>query len=116
MRSKNKTKEAEAIEARIRKSAKEEKKKMSAKSLESEFSKRIDMKDIMDGLHIKIGDIVHVNGNWLKCNEKYDLVTLEDRYNPAIPNWILGMVSGKYAYKVYSIKVEIFTGEFDGVC
>ena len=116
MRSKIATTEAEAIEARIRKSAKEERKKMSAKSLESGYNKRINMKDIMDGLHIQVGDIVYVNSNWLKCNEKYDLVTLEDRYNPSIPNWILGMVSGKYAYKVYSLKLEVFTGEFDGVC
>lgn len=110
-----KTKKPE-VEEKVKKKETKKTSIKSLKSLESGFSKRINMKDIMDGLHIKVGDIVHVNGNWLKCNEKYDLVTLEDRYNPAIPNWILGMVSGKYAYKVYSIKVEIFTGEFDGVC
>jgi len=107
-----KTKKPE-VEEKVKK---KETKKISAKSLESGFSKRIDMKDIMDGLHINVGDIVHVNNNWLKCNEKYDLITIEGKYNPAIPNFILGMVSGKYHYKVYSLKLEIFTGEFEGVC
>lgn len=103
------------IKPKVEKVNKKESKKSSVNPVKL-TAKNIEMKDIMKGLGIEVDDIVHVNGNWLKCNEKYDLVTLEDRYNPSIPNWILGMVSGKYHYKVFSLKHEVFTGEFDGVC
>ena len=79
-------------------------------------AKNITMKQVMKGLGIEVDDIVCVNSNWLRCNEKYDLVKLDGGYNAAIPNWILGMVSGKYHYKVFSLKHEVFTGEFEGVC
>lgn len=65
---------------------------------------KMTMRELMSGLHIYEGDIVVVNGTVLICNDKYDLVTLENKYSSTIPNLIIGMVSGKYSYKVYSVK------------
>lgn len=72
-----------------------------------EFTKDINMKDIMDGLGINVGDIVVVTNYHLTCNEKYELVDVANGYSSTIPNLILGMVSGKYGYKVFSAKCEV---------
>lgn len=72
-----------------------------------EFNKDINMKGIMDGLGIRVGDIVRVNESHVMCNEKYDLVTLDNKYSTTIPGLILGMVSGKYDYEVFSSKHKV---------
>lgn len=68
----------------------------------------IKMENIITDLGIHIGDIVCVYAkglkNYLICNEKYDLVNVDDSYDKTVPNLILGMVNGKYAYEVYSFK------------
>lgn len=68
----------------------------------------IKMSDIVTDLGINMGDIVCVYAkglkNYLICNEKYDLVNVDDSYDKTVPNLILGMVNGKYAYEVYSFK------------
>lgn len=68
----------------------------------------ITMENIITDLGINIGDIVcvYTKGSTyhLKCNEKYDLVELDNSYQKYVPNLILGMVNGKYAYEVYSCK------------
>lgn len=69
--------------------------------------KTIDMQKIMEGLGIAVGDIVLVNDYCLLCNEKFDLVNYSGCYNSSIPNIILGMVSGKYSYKIYTLSCEI---------
>ena len=72
------------------------------------IKKNIDMCDIMHGLGIEIGDIVcvHVKNSkqYLECNELYDLVKIPGNYDPGVPNLILGMVSNKYSYDVFSFK------------
>lgn len=74
------------------------------------MEQKITMEQIMEGLGIEETDIVLVAGNVLLCNEKFDLVKIDGTYNSAIPNFILGMVSGKYGYEVYKsmriVKVE----------
>lgn len=72
-------------------------------------TKTIDMQKLMEGLNIKTGDIVCVNGQYLICNKDFDLIKLDGCYNAAIPNLIVGMVSGKYDYSVYSLKHEIIS-------
>lgn len=72
-----------------------------------EFNKDINMKDIMDGLGIGIGDIVRVNESHVMCNERHELVTLDCKYSTTIPGLILGMVSGKYGYEVFSSKHKV---------
>lgn len=76
--------------------------------------KQIEMKDIMYGLGIEVSDIVCVHSlgakHFLKCNDKYDLVKMDGKYDKEIPNLILGMVSGKCSYDVYSIKYSIVQG------
>ena len=72
-----------------------------------EVNKDINMKNIMNGLGIDIGDIVRVNETHVMCNEKYDLVTLDNKYNSTIPGLILGMVSGKYGYQVFSLNCVV---------
>lgn len=91
-------------------------KKETKKTTEKEI-KKIDMKDIMDGLGIEVDDIVCVRAvgvrHYLKCNSKYDLVKIcdkGDKYDEKVPNLILGMVSGKHSYDVYSIKHSVLQG------
>lgn len=75
--------------------------------------KNISMKIIMEGLGIDVGDIVCISSSCekdftaLKCNEKYDLVSVDGDYSSRIPNYILGMVSGKYDYSVYKLQFEV---------
>lgn len=92
---------------------KKETKKETKKSSENRI-KKIDMKDIMKGLGIEVSDIVCVHSlgakHFLKCNDKYDLVKISGGYDKEIPNLILGMVSGKCSYDVYSIKYSIVQG------
>lgn len=71
------------------------------------MEKTIDMEKLINGLGINKGDIVVVNGNCLLCNDKFDLVHIDGQYNTAIPNLIVGMVSGKYGYKVYKLQGEV---------
>ena len=67
--------------------------------------KTIDMRLVMLGLGIEVGDIVKVQSKVLICEENYDLINFCDRkYSAEIPNHILGMVSGKYPYVVYKVK------------
>ena len=77
--------------------------------------KKITMQDIMRSLGIEVGDIVCVkaNGckNYLICNDKYDLIQLSGSYDGKIPNVILGMISGKYDYTVYSKSYECIQTE-----
>lgn len=88
--------------------------KKETKKLSNDRIKKIDMKDIMDGLGIEVEDIVCVHTlkekHFLKCNEKYDLVKISGGYDKEIPNLILGMVSGKTSYDVYSIKYSVVQG------
>ena len=74
---------------------------------------KITMEQLMEGLGIEETDIVLVAGNALLCNEKFDLVKVDGSYSPAIPNYILGMVSGKYGYEVYK-SMKIVKGASDG--
>lgn len=69
------------------------------------MEKTISMQTIMEGLGIRVNDMVLVNRQVLICNDKYDLVKPDQSYCNTIPNLILGMVSGKYDYKVYIPKV-----------
>lgn len=65
--------------------------------------KTITMKEIMQGLGIKAGDIVSVDSTLYHCNDIYDLVLPDNKYSSGIPNVILAMVSGKKKYTVYSV-------------
>lgn len=67
------------------------------------MNKKINMETIMQGLGIKENDIVVVSGNTLICNSKFDLIKTDGNYAQNIPNLILGMVSGKYNYKIYKV-------------
>lgn len=89
-------------------------KKKETKKTSNDGIKKINMKDIMKGLGIEVGDIVCVYPfglkRFLKCNDKYDLVKIDGNYDKEIPNLILGMVSGKTSYDVYSIKYSVVQG------
>ena len=74
---------------------------------------KINIEKLMEGLGIEEADIVLVAGNALLCNEKFDLVKVDGTYSPAIPNYILGMVSGKYGYEVYK-SMMVVKGDSDG--
>ena len=71
--------------------------------------KTIDMKKLINGLGINKGDIVVVDNICLICNDKYDLVRIDNSYNSAIPNIIVGMVSGKHSYKIYQMQCEVLS-------
>ncbi len=78
--------------------------------------KTIDMQKLMEGLGIKQGDIVcvgnYISGTrYLLCNDKFDLTTIDGNYDSRIPNLIVGMVSGKHSYKIFSLKHEVMTEE-----
>ena len=76
--------------------------------------KKITMEDIIKGLGIEVGDIVKTGENVLICNDKYDLVYLAtNRYSADIPNFILGMVSGKRDYSVFKVSSFI---EYGATC
>ena len=76
---------------------------------------KITMTDIMRSLGIEQEDIVRVSANGVKyclrLNDESDLVHIDGRYDGKIPNIILGMVSGKHDYVVYSVKETHFTDE-----
>ena len=66
--------------------------------------KSINMNLLMLGLKISEGDLVVVDQTILYCNNKCDLVNYPSlKYSSTIPNLILGMISGKYKYKVIKI-------------
>ncbi len=71
--------------------------------------KTINMKKLINGLGINKGDIVVVDNICLVCNDKYDLVRIDNSYNSAIPNIIVGMVSGKHSYKIYQMQQEVLS-------
>ena len=73
----------------------------------NKLNKTINMKELVKGLALEIGDIILVDGYILTINEIYDFVDLEGRYNSNVPNVILGMVSGKHSYKIYKLHNEI---------
>lgn len=75
------------------------------------MEKSINMQDIMEGLGIKVDDMVLVNKQVLICNDEYDLVKPDGLYCGRIPNLILGMVSGKYDYKIYVLKDDTIIKE-----
>ena len=85
-------------------------KKTEKKSSEKSI-KNITMKDIMNRLGIEVNDIVCVYANgykhYLICNELYDLVRPAGNYESTVPNLILGMVSDKYSYEVFSSKYKV---------
>lgn len=73
-------------------------------SLEIKDEKSINMDLLMLGLKISEGDLVVVDQTILYCNNQCDLVTYPSlKYSGTVPNLILGMVSGKYKYKVIKI-------------
>ena len=73
-------------------------------SEDKENSKAIDMDLLMLGLKIEKGDIVVVNNVSLIRSENGDLVNFPRmNYSGDVPNLILGMVSGKYTYKIYKV-------------
>jgi hypothetical protein len=67
------------------------------------MKKKINMETLMQGLGIKENDIVVIGNETLVCNGKFDLVKVSGNYAQNIPNLILGMVSGKYNYKIYKV-------------
>lgn len=73
--------------------------------------KTIDMKKLINGLGINKGDIVVVDNVCLICNDKYDLVRVDNSYSSAIPNIIVGMVSGKHSYKIYQMQCEVLSDQ-----
>lgn len=77
------------------------------------MKERFNMEKLMEALGIEETDIVLVAGNALLCNAKFDLVKVDGTYSPAIPNYIIGMVSGKYRYEVYK-SMMVVEGESDG--
>lgn len=73
-------------------------------SEDKEDNKAIDMDLLMLGLKIEKGDIVVVNNVSLIRSENGDLVNFPRmNYSADVPNLILGMVSGKYTYKIYKV-------------
>lgn len=77
--------------------------------------KTITMEKLMKGLGIAKNDIVLVDKQALRCNEKFDLVKVDGTYSSTIPNLIVGMVSGKFDYCVYKLEsVEMTIGENNG--
>jgi translation initiation factor IF-1 len=73
-------------------------------SLSIKNEKTIDMNLLMSGLKISEGDLVVVDQTILYCNNKCDLVSYPSlKYSSSVPNLILGMISGKYKYKVIKI-------------
>ena len=72
--------------------------------------KKITMQDIVESLGITVGDIVQVNAygnkNYIKCSDKFDLAWLNGNHDARISSLILGMVSGKHDYTVYSKRYE----------
>ena len=75
------------------------------------MKKTISMQTIMEGLGIRVNDMVLVNRQVLICNDKYDLVKPDQSYCSTIPNLILGMISGKHDYKIYIPKEDVTVTE-----
>ena len=83
-------------------------------SLSVKDEKTINMDLLMLGLKISEGDLVVIDQTILYCNNKSDLVSYPSlKYSSSVPNLILGMISGKYKYKV--IKISEIKSILDGL-